>query len=247
MHRKKNTHKILFTHKSRTKGKGVAATQIEDKLYINFEQGSGENREAYFGVGMKSDSCKIFWPMFKEEKSSTRRFIACEISSRKVLPEKLIGLERCKWPIFYQDHPDYAYPNKMIFRFFVEPKIELQSDPLSGINLPNTIDKLIKAGWPEVGRTYCFLYPGGAGARIEQYKYLPGEENKTRISAENVPQWWPEGPSSWYIHGHQGGWAGPVTSFYRRIDTINSFWSYFFCSLDQLSTQLHSTPHNSIE
>lgn len=225
MHRKKGTQKYLFTHKSRSKDLGSKST-IEDKLYVEFKQGTGQTREAYYGVGMKSDSCKLFWPMFSDENSATKRFVACEMSSRKVLPEKLIGLDRCKWPSYYQDHPDYAYPNKIVYRFFEEPERNKQTVTLTKNKLPDTQQKLDEAGWPEVGRIYCFLYPGGAGARVEQYKNKAGVQTTIRKSADNVPHWWPEGASSWYIFQQQGGWTGPVTSFYKRIDSINAFWSY---------------------
>ena len=226
--RQKNQY--LFTHKTSNRN---VNTEVIDKLYINMLQGSDIKRCGYFGVGRPVGRCAQFRPMFNNEDFNKKRHVSCEMSSRKVLPENLTGIERSDCPPYYQENPDFVFPNKIIFKIYEEPEREktttltkAEKDKLC-LSVPDTQEKLEKAGWPEVARTYVFMYPGGAGCRVEQFRNMEGKEReeRERLAADDLPNWWPEGKISGYIKDVQGGWAGPITSFYRRIDTANKFYS----------------------
>ena len=69
------------------------------------------------------------------------------------------------------------------------------------------------------------MYPGGAGARIEQFlKIDENAEVKKRRESSFLPLWW-ENEYSAYIPGEQSGWIGPISSVYSRIDAKHrKFW-----------------------
>ena len=99
---------------------------------------------------------------------------------------------------------------------------------------PKTLDQLEETGWPEVGRIFVFMYPGGAGCRVEQYKYLNIDRSEAPplqdyflycTTPQNLPRWWPEGEKAGFVKGFKSGWAGPVISFWRRTETNSKFFS----------------------
>ena len=89
---------------------------------------------------------------------------------------------------------------------------------------PVSLHELENISWPELAHVYGFIYPGGAGMRIESYRFITGPEPRRRIEAPGMPLWWP-GAFSGFIKGVQGGWAGPMISFWRRESVNNSFFS----------------------
>lgn len=69
------------------------------------------------------------------------------------------------------------------------------------------------------------MYPGGSGIRIEQY--LKIEEFmmvKERLESPDLPYWF-HNKRSGFIPCVQGGWSGPIVSYYSRVDSISrSYW-----------------------
>ena len=69
------------------------------------------------------------------------------------------------------------------------------------------------------------MYPGGSSIRIEQY--LKIEEFMTvkeRLESPDLPYWFQEKRSG-FIPGIQGGWGGPIVSYYSRVDSKSrSYW-----------------------
>ena len=92
--------------------------------------------------------------------------------SQKTLPDNLIDVDRAQRPPLYKHTNDYKYPNRIEFRIFEEGG--------TGVGLPDSIFKLEDSGWPEVGRAYAFMYPGGAGCHIEYFRFCDGPSPKER-------------------------------------------------------------------
>ena len=69
------------------------------------------------------------------------------------------------------------------------------------------------------------MYPGGSGARIEQFiKIEDSVKVKNRIESPILPLWF-ENQYSGFIPDVQGGWSGPIISYYSRVDDkYRQFW-----------------------
>ena len=70
-----------------------------------------------------------------------------------------------------------------------------------------------------VEHVYVSLYPGGAGMRVMQFKYVE-ERNCQKYFKKCgwIPQWFPDGQYSGHIPGAQSGWQGEISKL--------SFFSY---------------------
>ena len=94
------------------------------------------------------------------------------------------------------------------------------------VGIPKTMVELEDSGWPELARVYGFVYKGGAGMRMEHYKYLDGPKPKERSETPDMPTWWPgRGRFGGYVKNIQGGWAGPIVSFWTRKSENNGYFS----------------------
>ena len=69
------------------------------------------------------------------------------------------------------------------------------------------------------------MYPGGSGLRVEQFlKIEEFMEVRERVESPYLPYWFPS-KFGGFIPDVQGGWSGPITSFYSRVDSIvRSYW-----------------------
>ena len=69
------------------------------------------------------------------------------------------------------------------------------------------------------------MYPGGSGARIEQYLNIPDFTNvRERIESPILPYWF-EDKFAGFIPDVQGGFSGPIVSYYKRIDDFErKYW-----------------------
>ena len=214
-----NTGFYRFSNYKQEKTSKTAPERI-DQLYVTMEQQKGSRRVIYSGIARPVGFCRFFWPLFTDEHVKKKRHISVEFLSQKMLPEKLIDVERADWPPYYKHNNDYKYPNQIVFRIFEEGPSE------AGVGLPDSIVKLEDSGWPEVGRAYALMYPGGAGCRIEYFRFCDGPSPKERAETPETPLWWPgNNKTSGYIKNKQSGWAGPVISFWRRTSDINEFFS----------------------
>ena len=65
------------------------------------------------------------------------------------------------------------------------------------------------------------MYPGGSGLRVEQFLNIEDWMIvKNREESVMLPYWFPEKEKTHgFIPGYQGGWAGPIKSYYSRVDT----------------------------
>ena len=222
--RKSGTNRYFLRH-SKSKLMSKNPPEKVNTMYINLEPGS---RNVYSGMATPVGQFPIFWPMFRDGDIKQKRHVYVEVESKKKLPENLLGVARSEWPPYYRENPAYIYPNRMSFQIFEEP---FSARPQF---FPKTLDQLEETGWPEVGRIFVFMYPGGAGCRVEQYKYLNIDRSEAPPLQDyflycttplNLPRWWPEGEKAGFVKGVKSGWAGPVISFWRRTETNSKFFS----------------------
>jgi hypothetical protein len=213
---KNNPRFYQFSNYKQVKTSKNAPERI-DQLYVTMEQQKGV---IYSGIARPVGFCSFFWPLFKDEHVLKKRHIHVEFLSKQMLPENLIDVDRAQWPPFYKHNNDFKYPNQIQFRIFEEGP----SEP--GVGLPDSIFKLENSGWPEVGRAFAFMYPGGAGCRVEYFKFCDGPSPKERVETPETPLWWPgNNRTSGYRKNIQAGWAGPLISFWKRTSDINEFFS----------------------
>ena len=189
-----------------------------DELRLDLVQGKGVNRLRYSGIAT-GRHCNSFYPLITSQRKHPARKIVIHMQSGEPMPEN---------PSLKQEFGtlSFMFPNHIFMRFFEQPQIQLPC----GIfidekpNYPET-EKDLEANWNEISRQYIMMYPGGAGARIEQYLRI--EENvelKTRKESAFLPLWW-ENEFSAYIPGEQSGWIGPINSVYSRVDAnYRKFW-----------------------
>ena len=72
--------------------------------------------------------------------------------------------------------------------------------------------------------------PGGAGFECKQFKYLVNEEfDKSVKSSSDIDMTWTEKeyifPAEAFIPYKKDGYAGPITSYYHRINCNNPYFS----------------------
>ena len=189
-----------------------------DELRLNLVQGQGIYRLRYSGIAT-GRHCNSFLPLITSQREHPARKIVIHMQSGEPMPDN---------PSLKQEFGTLSlmFPNHILMRFFEQPKIQLSS----GIwvddkpNYPKT-EQDLESYWKEISRQYIFMYPGGAGARIEQYlKIDENAEVKKRRESSFLPLWW-ENEYSAYIPGDQSGWIGPISSVYSRIDAKHrKFW-----------------------
>ena len=184
-----------------------------DQIFFPISQLS---QNTYSGLACPVSLGGLFWPLFKNFEKKQQLHIHISMISKKILPEHVKFSEKKNYPSFYKNHPHYIYPHTIEFRIFGEVKAPL----------PSTIQELEDSGRPEIGRVFGFLYPGGAGLRMEHYKFLEGPKPEERRQTPEIPSWWPGwGQFAGYIKDFQYGWAGPVVSFWRRSSIDNGYFS----------------------
>lgn len=185
-----------------------------DQLYFNICEVTGG---VYSGIACPVGLGGLFWPLFKNLKCKQKMHIYIEMASKKVLPHNVVCLEQKDWPPFYKNNPSYIYPHTIEFRIFQEDSSTKQS------GIPVSIKHLEENGGPEVARVYGFMYPGGAGMRLEHYKFLDGPKPRDRMETPEMPSWWPGGGKfCGFLRDYQCGWAGPIVSFWRR-ESVEKF------------------------
>jgi hypothetical protein len=205
--------RMRLAHFKELNGSKNASERI-GQIYCNISESSGH---VYTGVACTVGFGAFFWPLFKDLKVKESMNIYIQMAPKKVLPENVEGLQRKDWPPYYKNNPAYLYPHRIEFRIF--PSKMHNGAPVS-------LKELENISWPELARVYGFMYPGGAGMRLEYYRFMDGPEPKKRIETPEMPIWWPGGGNfSGFKSGFQCGWAGPIISFWRRESLNNPFFS----------------------
>jgi hypothetical protein len=172
----------------------------------------------YSGMACPVSLARMFWPLFKDLTNKQKMHVYMKMSPKKILPEELTTLEPKEFPSHYK-HPDYKYPHSLAYRVFKEVPNEKHR------KLPTTMRELEDSGWPEIARIFGFMYPGGAGLRFEYYRYMEGPKPSERRETQDLPSWWPGNGYAAFIRDYQGGWAGPIISYWRRKNVNNGYFS----------------------
>ena len=180
----------------------------------------------------------MFHPdVLKGDESSYYIYIQTRPNSQ-LPPHKayLYDMSTSLWPDCFKT-AEYLYPSTMTFEYFLENK---------GEKIPENISEL-EMNHQCVGRTFLDLYPGGGGFKCTQYTYLSNsnfanfpspelkayhEPRKNRFLVDDEPDvteavWMGNGShvgnSEAFVPGHRDGLAGPIISYYARVDN-NRRW-----------------------
>ena len=180
------------------------------------KQGSGRNRLIYSGLAT-ARHCNSFFPMVPGPGNTpTVRKVYMEMESSEPVPAD--GDHRFNLK--------FMYPNIIRTKIYEHPTIRLESGKVV-LDTPDypTTEEDLEERWKEISRQYIFMYPGGAGAKIEQFLMVPDFiEVKERIESAHLPLWFPDRTRG-FIPETQGGWVGPVVSYYNREDSNHrSYW-----------------------
>ena len=112
-----------------------------------------------------------------------------------------------------------------------------------GLAFPNTYEDLVKNHTPS-HLTFIDMYEGGGGLRVSQYKWIETFKNdaplpfwtdkRSSLSVDIAlyenrfrPRWINQnhiGEEECYIPNFQSGFAGPITSYWARLNSFNSWW-----------------------
>ena len=198
-----------------------------EKLHAKLERGSGSNNLQYTGIAMKTSQSRDFWPNCLPVAPSPRRHIFITMASKEIVPPEYAVLPKNQWPKTYQT-PKYLNPNRMECRYFDEPPRQMPAIPLTEEEkrkrckeVPTTLAAL-EDSFPEIARTYIEMYPGGSGLKVTQYKVIQQEKNEGKHEkVDMLSRWYAESTYS----GHMPGWAGPVVSYWARVDSNHRYFS----------------------
>ena len=139
-------------------------------------------------------------------------------STNLPLPDHMRGSPFCYLPKVYQD-PSYKFVNTFTFDIFRKKP----GNPWS-TNLWES-----KQYHYSVAITTLNLYPGGAGFECKQYKYLKNDEFDKSVKSSDCDMSWTEPefihPYEAFVPYKQDGYAGPITSYYHRVNCENPFFT----------------------
>ena len=191
--------------------------QIEDRLYFELTRKSNyPNR--FQGVINRSRRPSFFWPnLFDGQPVNDWYIFHVDNQTNLPLPDHVRGSPFCTLPEVYQK-PEYMYVNNFTFEIF-----RLNKD----FPFPSKLCEAKQNHHP-VAITTLDLYPGGAGFKCKQLKYLVNEEFDKSVKSSSDMTWTEKEyiyPAEAFIPYKQDGYAGPITSYYHRINLNNPYFS----------------------
>ena len=193
-----------------------------------------------YKVGEISDECSDSF-YFNLHKTSNPRFHEAITSQTVKSPsfifpniiDKSIQNSQYYLHIQQEDHerssPDYLYPSTL--------KINHYKRSEDSAVFPTSPEDLAVHHKPAAS-SIIELYPGGAGLRVSQFKYVENahfNDSEDLIYDPNDSIVIPSAASVYssqvqksevYAEGIQNGWIGPIVSFWSRHDHFNSFFPY---------------------
>ena len=214
--RERNSQRFRFAHHTLTNN----VERNIDQMYATFERSTGKDTLVYTSITRKWDQCKDFWPDCLPEVTKPKRHIHISMASKECVPEDYEQQPKNEWPEFYQT-AKYLNPNRIQMRYFDEQPGEaadrFNSEPVSLSALERYL--------PEIARTRIEMYPGGSGLKVSQYKKIQQwQVEGARVETDWLPQEWRESYGG-YIPDKQHGWAGPVVSYWARLDASYRYFS----------------------
>ena len=186
-----------------------------DRVYFNLQLKDSDNW-FYEGIGSQSRIGQFFFPNLVDScNQEPGNFFF--VSTRQY--EK--SSKNFKFPLVWK--VEHFKKNKQVEKF------------------PASVHDLDKDHY-QVARTFVEIYPGGAGLRVSQYKYVENSEFRHRDSADilcyesggldikhNTPPPFSINEDHLssgevFIENIRDGFCGPVTSYYLRYNANNSFF-----------------------
>lgn len=209
-----------------------------NRVYVNLRRGPSRHYHVYTGIGMCSNMRSFFWPgLFSEGVRSQKKLHYYHVSMipGDPLEEHLKDQPIACWDQSYKT-PSRFYPMMLNFEFF-------EATPHKAH--PKTLQDLTQDHRPS-HLTFIDMYPGCSGLRVSQFRWMnndildkssplplwvtPGSTNY--INALLYEDWRPRWidtnhlqPDNCFIPKHQDGFAGPVKSFWGRINDFNGYYS----------------------
>ena len=125
-----------------------------------------------------------------------------------------------------QCDPKHIFPNQIEMRFFEQPKVCLPSGAkIDGRPTYPETEEALEGSWNEISQQYIFLYPGGSGLRVEQFLKIEDLMKINRRQESPFLPYWFKDKTQGFIPKFQGGWSGPIISYYGRLDTkMRKYW-----------------------
>lgn len=191
-----------------------------DSMYATFVRSSGKDNLVYTSITRKWEQCADFWPDCLPVAHRPKRNVYISMASKECVPEEYLELPKNEWPAYYKT-AKYQVPNRMEMRYFDEQPGE-DTDRFNAIE-PVSLSSL-ESYLPEIARTTIEMYPGGSGLKVSQYKMIPQWQNEgERVETDWLPKEWRDNFGG-YIPEIQHGWAGPVVSYWARLDATNRWF-----------------------
>ena len=190
--------------------------QIEDRQYFNLSRKSNyPNR--FTGVVNRFSCPSFFWPnLFDGEPKNDCYIFHVDNHTNYPLPEHMWGSPFCYLPNVYQS-PAYKFVNSFTFEIFRKN---------SEKPWPSSLWESKQNHHP-VAITTLNLYPGGAGFECKQFKYLTNEDFDKSVKSSDM-KWTDQEyiyPLEAFIPYKQDGYAGPITSYFQRVNCLNPFFT----------------------
>ena len=125
-----------------------------------------------------------------------------------------------------QCDPKHIFPNQIIMRIFEQPKVCLPSGAkIDGRPTYPETEEALEGSWNEISQQFIFLYPGGSGLRVEQFLKIDDFMKINRRQESPFLPYWFKDKTQGFIPKFQGGWSGPIISYYGRLDTkMRKYW-----------------------
>ena len=191
--------------------------QVEDRQYFELKRKSTyPNR--FTGIANRGSRPAFFWPnLFDGEPHKDWYIFHVDNQTNLPLPANMKGGPFCSLPKVYQV-PEYKFVNNFTFEIY-------RRDP--EFPWPTNLWDSQKNHYP-VAITTLDLYPGGAGFECKQYKFLRNQDFDKSVRCSSDMEWTEKEyifPWETFIPYKQDGYAGPITSYYHRINCENPYFN----------------------
>ena len=210
--------------------------EVVNRLYFSLKKKESKTEHIFSSIGSTSNIRSFFWPdLFKQSDSKLKPtyYFHASIVPRLSPPPCFNDIPISWWPDTIKT-PERISPMTMNFSFF---------EANLGLAFPNTYADLVK-NHPPSHLTFIDMYGGGGGLRVSQYKWIETFKNdaplpfwtdkRSSLSVDIAlyenrfrPRWINQnhiGEEECYIPNFQSGFAGPITSYWARLNSFNSWW-----------------------
>lgn len=212
------------------------STTVLDSFYVNVKQAERTSQHACTGIASKKGRPNFIVPnIFDDQPSDGQYYAYVDISSRRGLPEDLEPDTVNNWPSVYKRRM-YLYPTTLSFEWFRAIDDAFRSDVPSR---PQELDEKCEP----IAQVFVNIYPGGNAMQTHFWKWLKVSDEKEPYKWSHndlvlkdlygikIGSFWhnnedyPNPPTSVYVPSERSGYGGPLTTYWKRIDSCNRFFS----------------------